>query len=122
MPQLLLPEIVARQDGTGAVTELESGGSLKLLTLNVTRILEHESLEVTVSGSPDREHWLSLAKFPRKFHCGTYSLWLDPATYPGVHYLRVEWKMSRWGASDGGVLSAFSVSAEPAKALHARAM
>ena len=122
MPELLLPETVARQDGLGSVLELEFSGSLQLLTLNITRILEHESLEVTVSGSPDREHWLPLARFPRKFHCGTYSLWLDLATHPGVHYLRAEWKMSRWGPSDGGVLSAFSLSAEPAKALHASAV
>jgi|HubBroStandDraft_1064217.scaffolds.fasta_scaffold978337_1 hypothetical protein len=121
LPELLVPETVARQDGVGAVLELESSGSPWLLTLNITRILEHESLEVTVTGSPDCEHWLPLAKFPRKFHCGSYAQWLDIGTHPGVRYLRVEWQMSRWGPSDSGVLSAFNVSAEPAKAMHAGA-
>ena len=121
MPEYLLPETVARQDGVGAVMNLEPDGSPWLLRLNITRILEQESLEVTISGSPDCEHWLPLAVFPRKFYCGTYSHWLDLTTHPGVHYLRAEWKMSRWAPSNSGVLCAFSVLAEPAKVMHAGA-
>ncbi len=121
MPALLLPETVARQDGLGAVLDLESSGLPWLLTLNINRILEHESLEVTISGSPDTNHWLPLAVFPRKFYCGTYSHWLDLSSSPGVRYLRAEWKMCRWGPSESGVLCAFSVSAESVKAMHAGA-
>lgn len=121
MPEVLLPETIAQQDGVGRVLESYSSRPLWLLTLHITRILEQECLELTVSGSPDKEHWLPLVKFPRKFYCGTYSERLNLAAHPGVRYLRVEWTLSRWGPAENAVLCAFSVSAEPLKALHAGA-
>ena len=66
----LLPESIARADGTGPEIDLGSKrGKLLVLTLGITRILEQESLEVTVWGSPDGEKWDSkpLAKFPPSF-------------------------------------------------------
>jgi hypothetical protein len=121
-PEILLPETVAHQDGVGRVLEPDPNSQQWLLTLHITRILEQESLELTVSGSPDQEHWLPLLKFPRKFYCGTYSHWLDLASQPGVRYLRAEWKMSRLGPDENGLLCAFSLSATPVKALHAGAV
>ena len=48
----LLPESIARADGTGPEIDLGSKrGKLLVLTLGITRILEQESLEVTVWGS-----------------------------------------------------------------------
>jgi hypothetical protein len=120
-PEVLLPETVVHEDGTGRVLEPDSSSPPRLLTLNVTRILEQECLEVTVSGSPDREHWLPIVKFPRKFYCGTYSHLLDLAFHPGVRFLRAEWKMTRLGPAKSGVLCAFSLLATPVKVLHAGA-
>jgi hypothetical protein len=121
LPEVLLPETVAHRDGMGQVVEPDSSRSPWLLTLNITRILEQECVELTVSGSPDGEHWLPVVKFPRKFYCGTYSHWLDFTSHPGVRYLRVEWRITRLAPIESGVLCAFSLSALPVKVLHAGA-
>ena len=94
MPQLLLPETVACQDGMGAEVPFERKNVQ--LTLEITRSIAQESLEVSVWGSADGEHWLPLLSFPQKFYCGTYSVVLDLSAHPGVRYLRAQWKMGRW--------------------------
>jgi hypothetical protein len=49
MTKVLLPENVAQQDGAGAAIALDSArGKPLLLTLGITRIVELESLEVSV--------------------------------------------------------------------------
>lgn len=94
LPQFLLPETVARQDGMGA--EMPFQRKIVQLTLGITRIIAQESLEVSVWGSEDGENWRPLMAFPQKFYCGTYSLVLDMTSHPDVHYLRAQWKMGRW--------------------------
>lgn len=93
LPQLLLPETIARQDGMG--TEIAFERKIVQLTLGITRIIAQESLEVSVWGSADGESWRPLVVFPRKFYCGTYSIHLDLARYEDVRYLRAQWKMGR---------------------------
>jgi len=94
LPQFLLPETVARQDGMGAEVACEN--KLVQLTLGITRIIAQENLEVSVWGSPDGERWRPLLAFPQKFYCGSYSLVLDMTRHPDVRYLRAQWKMGRW--------------------------
>ena len=93
-PQFLLPETVARQDGVGSEVPFER--KIVQLTLGITRIIAQESLEVSVWGSVDGEHWHLLMTFPQKFYCGTYSFVLDMTSHPDVRYLRAQWKMGRW--------------------------
>ena len=94
LPQFLLPETVARQDGMGA--EMPFQRKIVQLTLGITRIIAQESLEVSVWGSADGDNWRPLMTFPQKFYCGTYSIHLDLARYEDVRYLRAQWKMGRW--------------------------
>lgn len=94
MPQFLLPETVARQDGMGA--ELPFERKIVQLTLGITRIIAQQSLEVSVWGSADGEHWRPLMVFPQKFYCGNYSIVLDMTSHPDVRYLRAQWKMGLW--------------------------
>ncbi len=94
LPQFLLPETVARQDGMGAEMPFER--KIVQLTLGITRIIAQESLEVSVWGSADGEDWRPLIAFPQKFYCGSYSLVLDMTSHPDVRYLRAQWKMGRW--------------------------
>jgi hypothetical protein len=93
----LLPETVARHDGTGSVLEVDSEFESRLvrLTLGITRIIAQENLDVSVCGSEDGEHWQPLLTFPQKFYCGTYSTVLNLAKHPNVKYLRAEWRMGR---------------------------
>ncbi|MGD0299387.1 MAG: hypothetical protein ABSE86_19955 [Bryobacteraceae bacterium] len=103
LPNFLLPESIARADGMGPEIDLGSKrGKLLVLTLGITRILEQESLEVSVWGSIDGENWGSrpLATFPPKFYCGIYSILLNLVSRQEVRYLRVQWKMSKWSRQE----------------------
>ena len=97
LPQFLLTETVARQDGIGAEVPIER--EIVQLTLGITRIIAQESLEVSVWGSADGEHWRTLMVFPQKFYCGTYPVVLDMTSHTDVRYLRAQWKMGRWARS-----------------------
>ena len=103
LPSFLLPEAVLREDGEGPVISLgPSQGKLLLLTLGVTRIIEQESLEVSIWGSPDQENWGAkpLATFPQKFYCGTYQLLTDLTDHAAIQFLRAKYKLARWGRGD----------------------
>jgi len=93
----LLPETVARQDGTGSVLEVDSEFESRVvrLTLGITRIIAQENLDVSVWGSENGEYWQLLLNFPQKFYCGTYSTVLNLTEHPNVKYLRAEWRMGR---------------------------
>lgn len=69
-----------------------------LLTLNITRIIEQESLDVSIFGS-DGTAWLPkpLAAFPQKFYRGQHPLLLDLTQQPEVKLLRAHWEVNRWG-------------------------
>jgi hypothetical protein len=117
MATYLLPDSIARQDGASREIPLESVGCKPLqLTLGITRIVEQESLELSLWGSEDRDRWQFLAAFPQKFYCGTYSMLLDLTRYPGLRYLRAQWKMSRWTRhADSEPLFGFYLLADDAK-------
>src|SRR5580658_3657581 len=97
----LLPESVARQDGASAVFALEAARCKPLLlTLGITRIMEQESLEISIWGSSDQKTWELLRAFPQKFYCGTYSMSLELDRHPEIRFLRAQWKMNRWGSAE----------------------
>jgi len=103
IPVFLIPEAVVREDGTSSEISLGAAqGKLLLLTLGITRIIEQESLDVSILGSPDNIDWGAkpLISFPQKFYCGTYQMLLDLSERQEVQYLRAQWKVSRWGHGD----------------------
>jgi hypothetical protein len=111
----LLPESIAQADGMGPEIDLgPKRGRLLVLTLGITRILEQESLEVSVWGSPDGVTWSTrpLAKYPAKYYCGLYSILLHLGSFPEIRYVRVQWKMSRWSKRDTLPMFGFYVYAE----------
>jgi hypothetical protein len=115
LPNFLLPENVSREDGAGPVMDLGGAqGKIISLTLGITRIIEQESLDVSIWGSSNGTDWGArpLLSFPQKFYCGTYSILLDLTGEPGVRYLRAQWKMNRWGRGDQRPLFDFYVFAE----------
>jgi hypothetical protein len=114
LPAFLLPEIVTREDGAGAEITLKTSQGPVVLTLGITRILEQESLEVSVWGKPDGEGWRELAEFPQKSYCGVYTLPLNLS--PGIGRIKVQWKMSRWLHREPPPLFGFYVFAERGQA------
>jgi hypothetical protein len=95
----LLPETTVREAGMGPALSLREGpGATLVFTLDVTRVVERESLDVSVWGSPDGADWGAkpLVQFTRKFSCGSHQVVVDPLGQPGVRYLRAEWQVDRW--------------------------
>lgn len=101
--QFLLPETTVRDAGTGSEIDLgdEVGGTL-LLTFGITRIIEQQSIDVSIWGSADGNDWGAkpVTSFPQKFYCGTYQIALDLTDRPLVRYLRAKWQVNRWGKGD----------------------
>ena len=117
LPNFLLPETVVQKNGTGPVMELgRYSGRQLLLTLGITRIIEQESLDVDIYGSADNATWSPkpLLRFPQKFYCGTYTMLLNLQTQADIRYLRVDYKLNRWGRGESTPLFGFYVFAQDA--------
>jgi len=114
LPSFLVPETIVREAGTGPVLDLAATGKILLVTLGITRILEQESLDISIMGSADGDIWSSkpLLRFPQKFYCGTYSMVLDLTQAPEVKHLRAEYKTGRWGRGDSQPMFGFYLFAE----------
>lgn len=97
----LVPEkttVTAKGDGAA----VEIGGAQNrvfLLALNITQVIEQESLDVSVFGSADGTAWSAkpLAVFPQKFYRGQHPLLLDLTQQPEIKFLRAHWEVNRWG-------------------------
>jgi hypothetical protein len=103
LPEFLLPETTVREAGTGPAVDLgEQSGGTVILTLGITRIIEQESIDLSIWGSADGTDWGAkpVASFPQKFYCGTYQILLDLGGHPDVRFLRAKWAVNRWGKGD----------------------
>jgi hypothetical protein len=118
LPSFLVPETTVREAGNGSELDLgESRGRLVLLTLGITRIIEQESLDVSIWGSVDGQEWGAkpLVAFPQKFYCGTSQILLDLSPHPDIAFLRVKWSAQRWGKGNSQPLFGFYVFAQELK-------
>ena len=115
LPQFLLPETTVREAGASPDLQIadQAGGTL-ILTLGITRIIEQESIDISIWGSTDGADWGTkpLATFPQKFYCGTYQILVDLTQHPDVKFVRVKWNAQRWGKGDGKPLFGFYVFAQ----------
>ena len=103
LPEFLLPETTVREAGTGPELRLgDQQGTTLILTLGITRIIEQESIDVSIWGSTDGADWGTkpIVNFPQKFYCGTYQLVVDLADRADIKYLRAKWAVNRWGKGD----------------------
>jgi hypothetical protein len=103
LPEFLLPETTVREAGVGPELSLAGRqGETLLLTLGITRIIEQESIDVSIWGSADGKEWglKPLLTFPQKFYCGTYQILLDLTDHPDVQFVRAKWQVNRWGKGD----------------------
>ncbi|MFZ0759076.1 MAG: hypothetical protein WAM69_03920 [Candidatus Sulfotelmatobacter sp.] len=97
---LVAEKTVANAKGDGPVADLRgAAGRVFLLTLEITRIVEQESLDVGIFPSADGAAWSAkpVAAFPQKFYCGESPLLLDLTAHPEVKFVRAHWEMARWG-------------------------
>ena len=97
---LVAARTIVTSKGDGPVVDISSAaGKMFLLTLHITRIIEQESIDVSVWGSPDGTNFgqKALATFPQKFYAGEHPLMLDLSTHPELKSLRAHWEVNRWG-------------------------
>lgn len=104
---------VASVKGDGASVDI-SGASHRvfLVTLTITKIIEQESLDLSIYGSADGAAWgaKSSAAFPQKFYCGEWPLLLDLTAHPEVKFVRAHWEMARWGRGTETPMFEFGVT------------
>jgi len=97
---LVAAKTVVSAKGDGPVVDVSgAAGRVFLLTLEITKIIEQESLDVSVSGSADGAAWGAkpVVAFPQKFYCGESPLLLDLTAHPEVKFVRAHWEVARWG-------------------------
>lgn len=110
---VLVPsKTVVNAKGDGATLDVSSAGLVFLLTLDITNIIEQESIDVSIYGSTDGATWSpkSIASFPQKFYRGQHPLILDLNEHPGVKFVRAHWEVNRWGRGTETPMFEFGVS------------
>ncbi|HXZ40659.1 MAG TPA: hypothetical protein VEG68_07950 [Terriglobales bacterium] len=110
----LVPEkTVVNAKGDGAAIDVSGAANcVFLLNLNITNIVEQESLDVSIHTSTDGTAWSPkpLTSFPQKFYRGQHPLLLDLSAQPNVKFLRAHWEVGRWGRGSETPMFEFSVS------------
>jgi hypothetical protein len=110
----LVPEkTVASAKGDGPVLDVSAAANrVLLLTLNITNIVEQESLDVSIYGSSDGAAWSPkpLTSFPQKFYRGQHPLLLDLTGHADVKFVRAHWEVGRWGRGTEVPMFEFHVS------------
>jgi hypothetical protein len=111
--ELVPPKTVVSTKGDGAAVDV-SGASHRvfLLTLDITKIIEQESIDVSVYGSGDGAAWSpkSIVSFPQKFYRGQQPLLLDLTEHPDVKFVRAHWEVNRWGRGTETPMFEFGVT------------
>jgi hypothetical protein len=96
---LVAPQTVTAK-GDGPTVDVSAAASrVFLVTLSITKIIEQESLGLSIYGSPDGTTWGAkpIAEVPQKFYCGETPLLLDLTAHADVKFVRAHWEVARWG-------------------------
>jgi hypothetical protein len=98
--ELVAAKTVVNAKGDGPTVDVSgAAGRVFLVTLEITQIVEQESLDVSVYGSADGAAWGAkpVAAFPQKFYRDEFPLLLDLTAHPDVRFVRARWEVGRWG-------------------------
>ena len=110
----LVPEkTVVNAKGDGPAVDVSSAANrVFLLSLNITGIVEQESLDVSILGSADGTTWgpKPLTNFPQKFYQAQHPLLLDLTGQANVKFLRAHWEVARWGRGSETPMFEFHVT------------
>ena len=110
----LIPEnTVVNAKGDGAPVDVSNAANrVFLLSLNITEIVEQESLDVSIFGSADGAAWSPkpITYFPQKFYTAEHPMLLDLTGRPEMKFLRAHWEVARWGRGTEIPLFKFGVS------------
>jgi hypothetical protein len=109
---LVAENTVVSAKGDSPYVDLNSAtGRVFLLTLEITKIIEQESLEISISGSADGTTWGAkpVVTFPQKFYVGQSPLLLDLTSHADVKFVRAHWEVARWGRGTETPMFEFSL-------------
>ena len=110
----LVPDkTVVNAKGDGPSLDVSSASNrVFLLTLNITGIVEQESLDVSIHSSADGAAWSPkpVTNFPQKFYQAQHPLLLDLTGHAEVKFLRAHWEVSRWGRGSETPMFEFNVT------------
>ena len=104
---------VVSAKGDGATVDVSGAANrVFLVTLSITKIIEQESLDVSIFGSADGTAWdaKSIAAFPQKFYTEEAPLLLDLTAHPNVKFVRAHWEVARWGRGTETPMFEFGVT------------
>jgi hypothetical protein len=70
-----------------------------LCVMHIAEVIEQQSVDVSIFGSPDAEQWgkMPILKLPQRFYRGETRMVLDLATRAEVKFIRARWELNRWG-------------------------
>jgi len=97
---LVAEKTVVTAKGDGPYVDLSgASGRVFLVSLEITEIIEQESLEVSIHGSVDGTTWDAkpIVTLPQRFYRGESPVLLDLAGHPDVKFVRAHWEVARWG-------------------------
>jgi hypothetical protein len=109
---LVAEQTVVSAKGDGPAVDVSNAASrVFLLTLEIAKIIEQESLEVSIHGSSDAATWSTkpVVTFPQKFYVGQTPLLLDLTAHPDVKFVRTHWEVARWGRGTETPMFEFSL-------------
>src|SRR5579863_3727798 len=109
----LVPEkTVVNAKGDGPAVNVSGAERVFLLSLNITAIVEQESLDVTIYGSADGATWSPkpVTNFPQKFYQAQHPLLLDLTGQADVKFVRAHWEVARWGRGSETPMFEFHVT------------
>lgn len=110
----LVPEkTIAQAKGDSPAVDLSSAANrVFLLTLNITNVIEQESLDIGIYGSPDAATWGAkpIETFPQKFYRAQHPMLLDLTQHPEIKFVRAHWEVNRWGRGDGVPMFEFNLA------------
>jgi len=109
---LVAEKTVVSAKGDSPYADLNSAtGRVFLLTLEISKIIEQESLEISIYGSADGTTWgvKPVVTFPQKFYVGESPLLLDLTAHPDLNFVRAHWEVARWGRGTETPMFEFSL-------------
>lgn len=104
---------VATAKGDGSAIDVSNTSThVFLATLTITKIIEQESLDVSIFASADGATWdaKSIAAFRQEFYAGETPLLVDLRPRPDVKFVRAHWEVARWGRGTETPMFEFGVT------------
>ena len=104
---------VATAKGDGPAIDVSASSTgVFLATLIITRIIEQESLDVSIFTSADGATWdpKSVTAFRQEFYAGETPLLVDLREHPNVKFVRAHWDVARWGRGTETPMFEFGVT------------